>query len=34
MSKILKLGLASNNNEKIEEMDSIKVEEYKGVVGD
>ncbi len=34
MSKILKLGLASNNNEKIEEMDSIKVEENKGVVGD
>ena len=34
MSKILKLGLASNNNEKIEEVDSIKVEENKGVVGD
>ena len=34
MSKILKLGLASNNNEKTEEMDSIKVEENKGVVGD
>ena len=34
MSKILKLGLVSNNNEKIEEMDSIKVEENKGVVGD
>ena len=34
MSKILKLGLASNNNEKIEERVSIKVEENKGVVGD
>jgi len=34
MSKILKLGFASNNNEKIEEVGSIKVEENKGVVGD
>ena len=34
MSKVLKLGITSNNNKKIEEVDSIKVLANKGIVGD
>ena len=34
MSKVLKLGITSNNNKKIEEVDSIKVLANKGVIGD
>ena len=34
MSQVLKLGITSNNNKIIEEMDSIEVLANKGVVGD
>jgi len=34
MSKVLKLGITSNNNKKIEEVDSFEVLANKGVVGD
>ena len=34
MSEVLKLGITSNNNKKIEEVDSIKVLANKGVIGD
>ncbi len=34
MSQVLKLGITSNNNKKIEEVDSIEVLANKGVVGD
>jgi MOSC domain-containing protein YiiM len=34
MSQVLKLGIASNNNKNIEEVDSIEVLANKGVVGD
>ena len=34
MSKVFKLGITSNNNKKIEEVESIEVLANKGVVGD
>ena len=34
MSKVFKLGITSNNNKKIEEVDTIEVLANKGVVGD
>ena len=34
MSKVFKLGITSNNNKKIEEVQSIEVLANKGVVGD
>ena len=34
MSKVLKLGITSNNNKKIEEVDSFEVLTNKGVIGD
>ena len=34
MSEVLKLGITSSNNKKIEEVDSINVLANKGVVGD
>ena len=34
MSKVLKLGITSNNNKKIEEVESIEVLANKGIVGD
>ena len=34
MSQVFKLGITSNNNKKIEEVDSIEVLANKGVVGD
>ena len=34
MSEVLKLGITSSNNKKIEEVDSIKVLANKGVIGD
>ena len=34
MSQVLKLGITSNNNKKIEEVDTIEVLTNKGVVGD
>ena len=34
MSEVLKLGITSDNNKKIEEVDSIKVLANKGVIGD
>ena len=34
MSKVLKLGITSNNNKKIEEVDSISILAKKGIIGD
>ena len=34
MSEVFKLGIASNNNKKIEEVSSIKVLANKGIIGD
>ena len=34
MSKVLKLGITSNNNKKIEEVDSISILANKGIIGD
>ena len=34
MSQVFKIGIASNNNKKIKEVDSIEVLANKGVVGD
>ena len=34
MSKVFKLGITNNNNQKIEEAETIKVLANKGVVGD
>ena len=34
MSKVFKLGITSNNNKKIEEVESIEVLANKGVIGD
>ncbi len=34
MSQVFKLGITSNNNKKIEEVDSIEVLANKGIVGD
>ncbi len=34
MSKVLKIGITSLNNKKIEEVDSIEVQSNKGVIGD
>ena len=34
MSKVIKIGIAENNNKKIREVDSIKVIANKGIVGD
>ena len=34
MSQVLKIGITSNNNKKIEEVDSIEVLANKGIIGD
>ena len=34
MSKVIKIGITSLNNKKIEEVDSIEVQSNKGVIGD
>ena len=34
MSKVIKIGITSNNNKEIKEVDSIEVLANKGVIGD